>query len=226
MPDIPQEVVDQVGRIVSAYDLQIASIRTDPELSPAGRATRLAQLYWATQAEVEQIRERWERTAADSASSLTRELFGTPSASGADAIRSLFGEAPTRTGADAISTRDADDRVSRIEDPNEAIRLLERAEINDDEVLVRAIARRAYEHASSGFLGGGWSPVLDAYLEKRPDVAAKIQQLEAARRSDLRSGILGGFLFSVAMPREVEQMGSVARNAARAGGQSSSELSI
>jgi hypothetical protein len=186
MPAITEDVSDKAGAIQRNLASSVAAVRENAELSTDGKVRRLARAYRDASRAMNKLREDWQGKAAVDSRSLGRDLFGTASA----------------VGADAISVRDADDRAARVERVGDALDLMHRAHENGDEVLVRALAQRAYRERSNPF-GGGWAPVLDTYVEMHPEVGEKLAQLEDARRNNLRNSVTAGLIFSVPRPPEL-----------------------
>jgi hypothetical protein len=122
--------------------------------------------------------QSWIESAAATKAHVGRDLFGAMSAS----------------GADAISFRNAADRASRLENPEEAIRLLDQAERTCDEVLAKEIAQRAYDTQTGSLFGGGtWGAVIEQYASSRSDVAEQLRALDAARVDDLKGNLQAAF---------------------------------
>lgn len=190
MPEIPQATADKAAAIQAAFNAKVTSIRSDGDLTVEARTRRLAQAWADANTKMTALQESWSGTSQQTADNLTRQAFG-------DARLS---------GADAISVRDADDRASRIDDPAEAMSLLERAENNGDGVLARALASHAFNNSrNQPFGAGGWSDVVDAYTATRPTVARQIAEIAAAQRNDIASIASAMFVFSLAKPTELER---------------------
>jgi hypothetical protein len=90
------------------------------------------------------------------------------------------------------SMRDADDRAAKYETADAASAALDKAELNQDEPLARAIADRALKVVSTDpFHASEWSPVLAKYGESRPKQAEAIDLLLNDRPVDpLRRAII------------------------------------
>ena len=202
MPDISQATADKAATIQARFNSQVTSIRDDRGLTPEGKQRSLAQAYLRADEEMTKLRESWQGSTSTDSVTLARDIFG----------------AASTAGADAISARDADDRATRLEQPNEALELLIRSEENGDGVLARAIAQHAYRNYNQqgDILGRHWATVLDKYLETRPDVAEKLEKLSAARRDSVTNNLRAGMVFSLHKPRELDRAGNL--QAVAAGG--------
>jgi hypothetical protein len=187
MPAISQDVADKASVIQRTLNEAIAAARNDTGLNEVGKRDRIAKAYQKADQDMRRLKDSWQTKAEQTTVVLGKDVFGAASTS----------------GADAISIRDADDRASRIETPDEAANLLGRAEENGDTVLARAIAQRAYGERS-GLMGNAWSGVLDTYTESRPDVAEKLNELNNARRNSIRDNLQAGWTFSLNQPREIQ----------------------
>ena len=72
--------------------------------------------------------------------------------------KELFGSENV-SGAEAVSSRDAADRVAQVRTPAEATAMLERAEQTGDQALTQAVAATAFERAQSWLGGSAWARV-------------------------------------------------------------------
>lgn len=84
--------------------------------------------------------------------------------------RDLFGSTITDTQT-AISFRDAQSRVGGLADQEEALKLLDQAELAGDTVMVKALMQRAVERS--------WDEVANSYAEKHPHYRDKLKELLA-----------------------------------------------
>jgi hypothetical protein len=188
---IPETIARQATAIAESYNADITRIRNNGDLSQEGRVKALAKVWVTADAEMTKLREQYDGQTVTRREDLTQTVFG------ADAT----------SGSDAISARDADDRAAQLDTAANGLALLERAEVNKDEVLAQAIARRAYTEVTSplGF-GSEWTAVLDAYVTRRPAVAAKIEELAAAERFTIQDSFRLAGLFFLVKPDELERM--------------------
>jgi hypothetical protein len=199
MPEIPQNIQTKAGAIQAAFNASVTETRSNGDLTEDARLRRLARAW--TQAEVEMgtLRQAWQGTAQVSVESLTKQVFGNP------------------PGTDALSMRNADDRAAQIDSAEEALRVLERADVNGDDVLARAVALHAFERRNE-FLGGDWAGVVDTYASTRPDVAGRILELANLRRDNLNTSLSSAFVFSIHKPAELERVRASAMDALLKGG--------
>jgi hypothetical protein len=173
MPTMTQEQIAAAAQIRAGLEAAVNRARADDTLSTVGRQRHIARAYKAAETEMAGIRINHAGGAAVTAEHLQRELFG------ADQV----------AGTDAISVRDAEDRAAQLQSGGEALALLRRAERNNDQVLARAVAAKAFEAAQDFIGGAAWSPVIDAYTETRPDIAGKLQQLVDTQRNGVSDAI-------------------------------------
>ncbi|WP_261165759.1 hypothetical protein [Microbacterium sp. Marseille-Q6965] len=96
-----------------------------------------------------------------------------------DALNKSLHRADGSSGADIIALRDAEERADRVENDNEAYRLLERAIHAGDRSLAYAVLRRA--------VGTGWTRVVDRAAESYPRAVEYINELNELH------GFLDGF---------------------------------
>lgn len=150
-----QETVDAANnikqRLASAHD----QIRTQKNLSDAGRTARMAKAQLDAQNELDALR-------ADDATATANQRAADE--------RTLHGIGSTDPAA-AISYRDALDRARAIDHPDKALKQLQRADQIGDEHLARAVATHAADQ--------DWPAVLDAYVATRPGAAAALDRLRA-----------------------------------------------
>jgi hypothetical protein len=184
------KTADQAAEIQSTLARDADRARSNGNLSDQGRLSAIAAAYLRATAEMDQLRQGFQGGRDQRAEVLEVDLFG----------------APSTVGADAISARDADDRSASLNTADEALALLQRAEVNGDKVLARAIALRAYGESRSPIGGWAWGPVVDAYTARRPEVAAKMAELTQARRRDVQVSLGRAFIFIVDKPREIGRL--------------------
>jgi hypothetical protein len=194
MPEIPQNIQKKAGDIQDGFNTAVIAIRSNGDLTPEARLRRLAQAWTRAEQEMGELRHTWQGTSDVSVESLTKRVFG------------------NRPGTDALSMRNADDRASELASAEEALRVLQRALVNDDDVLARAVALHAFERRNE-FLGGDWAGVVDAYAAANPDVAEKILELATLRRDTLNTSLSSAFIFSIHKPQELENVRASAMDA-------------
>lgn len=140
--------------------------------------------------------------ATDDMAALQQRTDGDSEARKAQLMRSVFGTAgiPGDAASLAMSARDAAERVAQI-DPTDwysAQQLLDRAEVNGDEVLARQVAAAAYANPL-----GGWSTVLDSFLAKRPAAAQALGELAAMGNRSAQSNLFAAWQFMIPLPPQL-----------------------
>lgn len=153
---------------------------------------------WSDQARTVAKARAWKR-ATDAAQILREQNDNAIRTQRKDLAREFLGyhyRGPV-TGQDALSRRDAQDRAATIEDPAEALALLERAERSQDEHLASAIAERAAELSREP----KWAAVAYAYAQTRPNAAKALEALqELPDLNDLQTQYNYTWHFSVPTP--------------------------
>lgn len=187
----PDDTKQQIIDLVAGYNRDVAAVREDLTLSPLGRHRRLEQLYTATRDRVTQLRSTLDRDTNGGRRELERRLFGLPR--GADAT-------------DAISFRDASDRVAQVRRPEEVGELMERAAGTGDELLLRAGFARAWQESRRPMASDTWDGLVAEYADQNPAV---VRDLEALRELTSTRGATAGFAERMAMsvnrPRELDR---------------------
>lgn len=144
--------------IRAAFAAKAEEIKSRRDLSGEGRDIRLAGSFAKLRKQMAELRrkdsEREERNRAAK-------------------HKKHFGNAKSWDSASIISSRDAQDRADRVKSADEAAALLERAIMSDDEILGRAVALRAFNHAVKPELGDSWSPVVHRWIETQPPGTAE-----------------------------------------------------
>lgn len=117
-----------------------------------------------------------------------------------------FGNAKSGDAASIISFRDAQDRVDRVRTVDEAAALLERAMMGEDDILGRAVAWKAFNHAVTPGLGDTWSPIVHRWLETQPPGTAEdIEELAdiAAVSTDPKARFARNMYYTFPTPTEL-----------------------
>jgi hypothetical protein len=177
-------------RIRARYAEDVAEVRANADLSDEGKQRQLAGLYAKAQAELDRHAAAERELLAERTTTLERTMYGPPNTVSLD------------PASYAISARDASDRAARLEDPTEALDLLRRADTNRDEVLARAIMRRAVERPRTGVgrIDDAWDQVGEAFLDARPSMMSIAEELAEIERMGQRQIFSP---FSVTRPRDV-----------------------
>ena len=168
-------------------------IRNRGELNADAIATLLARSYLTFKQAMDKLAQTTGQDSSATVRRLTRTAFG---------IDDLAGNAVDRAAA-SVSYRDAQDRVAKLEQPNEAAALLERAENSNDELLARAIAQRAFEQRS---FDPSWSDLLGEYLATRPKAQAAVGALLAGSGAPQIRDL---FAWVLPVPSELAGLGDV-----------------
>jgi len=129
------------------------AVRKDPSLSPLGRDNALAAIADQAKNTMAGLRAEEDKLAEDKRASLERTIAGTV---GSDS-------------ASIINYRDAQDRADKLENKEEASRVMNRALTSGDKSLASAIAQAA--------IARGWSDVYEPYAAKNPTIAEAVKDL-------------------------------------------------
>ncbi|MFG3300998.1 hypothetical protein [Micromonospora chersina] len=160
-------------RTADTYRRKVAAIRADDTLSAKGKRQQLDQLYKETEPRAAELRRQMDRGQYQSRTALERKLFGLPAGA---------------TSSDAISYRDALDRVAAIKDPEQLGELMERAHASGDDMLLRAGFAHAYRQTRNPLASDLWGGLVAEYVEQNPAVGDTLAELEGgvvSRAQDL-----------------------------------------
>jgi len=149
----PEQTKQQIIDRVSQFNADVQATREDLTLSPVGRYRRLKSLYETTRDQVGQMRSTLDQGNNGDRRTLERRLFGLPA--GADA-------------SDAVSFRDAQDRVEQVRRAEDLGELMERAATSGDEMLLRAGFARAWRESLNPLGSDTWSGLVSEYLDQYP----------------------------------------------------------
>lgn len=141
-------------------------IRNRGELNTNAIAVLMARDYLSFKQEMDKLAQTTGQDNSATVRRLNQAAFG---------IDDIAGNAVDRAAA-SVSYRDAQDRVAKVEQPNEAAALLDRAENSNDELLARAIAQRAFEQRA---FDPSWDDLLDRYIATRPKAQSAVNALLA-----------------------------------------------
>lgn len=145
--------------IIARYEDKVRRISERRDLNPQARNVALARAL---------------RTARDGLQALADEQVTAATKRRQALERAMFGSVDHVTGPAALSRRDAADRAARIEDPAEALALLQRSTRAGDEDLCQAIAAHAADLAREP----KWAAVVNTYAESRPKAAEALAELQ------------------------------------------------
>jgi hypothetical protein len=140
--------------LIGEHNHGIDYIRNNKNLTPEGKTKQIAATYLQYKQQITALEAEDKAARVSKADSLRRSLFGLTGSSDANAT---------------ISYRDAQDRVAAIQDEDQALELLDRADLSSDEILTKAIVGRAAE--------AGWINVVNTWSDKHPYYGSKLQEL-------------------------------------------------
>ncbi len=163
---IQPQYIEQADAIRQRHDDDNNKVRSRTELTPDAQRALIAKNYLAAKSQMTDLQQSAGTNTVAAKAKAGREAFGVQGISGDPASVS-------------ISYRDAQDRADSLNDPNDAAKLLARAERSGDEPLARAVAARALEMYDSSFGGGSpaWASVVDDFTATRPRAATAVQTI-------------------------------------------------
>lgn len=145
----------RAGQIQANYNAALERIRSDAHLTPEGKKEQIVAEYRSASNAINAIKGSFNNAKILKTHVLRRDLFG-----------STITDAQT-----AISFRDAQDRVGSLADQEEALKLLDQAELSGDTVMVKALMQQAVERS--------WKEVANSYAEKHPHYGDQMKELLA-----------------------------------------------
>jgi hypothetical protein len=190
MKDSLRREREAAARVQEKYHEELEQIRADMNLSDEGRQRKIAAVHATTKAKLNERRIAEQTMLSTRFAKLEDELY--------QARRPYDQDAASWS----ISLRDASDRAAQLRTPVDAQRLLERALSSKDEVLARAVARRAFERSDTGVssVDEQWANVARAFIAANPQLEPVVDEL--AEIEDLAQP--NGFSpFSVPTPTDV-----------------------
>jgi hypothetical protein len=143
----------EAKKVQESHSRTIAEISVDPKPSNQGKQAEMAQ--WKAALKVQNDTFRNKELAIVDAAIVDRERQ----------IDSKMGS----TASDIIAFRDAQDRADRIENADEAQRVIERALRTNDSSLAGAVFRRS--------LSARWKAPIDTLTAVRPELAEAVEDL-------------------------------------------------
>jgi len=181
--------LDKADAIRQQHEDRNNAIRARTELTADAQRALIAKNYLAAKDRMGTLQQTAGDETAATMSSAGRTAFGTS-------------DIPGDPASVSISYRDAQDRADSLNDPNDAARLLARAEQSGDEPLARAVAAKSFEMHSARIGAGNsaWASVVDDYTATRPRAATAVQTLAelGSRPNTTRE------LFSYVLPKPPE----------------------
>ncbi|SMG34914.1 hypothetical protein [Agreia pratensis] len=152
---------------------QTRAIENDGNLTDSGKREQIANQKESIKSSLAALKAQEMQYVRDTKDRLTRELFGST----------------TSDPSHVIAFRDAQDRADRLADPEEAIALLNRAEVSGDKSLSSAVLLKA--------VTSGWRSVTRAYSAEYPDTAEKLsdlQQVEEFEGPSMQRAVIYGVI--------------------------------
>jgi hypothetical protein len=149
-----------VENIRSKYIRALEATRRDPDLNDQAKRSRIAAAYEEARVAMERLRQTAAQESEETGARLYKKAFG-------QTFDSLTPH-DERVRSIQIS-RDSLDRTERLESPQDALRLLSRAELTGDSYLTKAIALKSYEMR--------WVDVLNEIERVRPAVGNAVAAL-------------------------------------------------
>jgi hypothetical protein len=174
--------------INTQLNLSVEQIRNAKGYSAEGKRVLIARAYQRRMQEMAELRSAANTALSKERDTLVRDLFGL------DRFVNLTDPTGSRASL-AVSYRDAQDRVARLEREDEALELLARADRSGDEILARAVVERSVEQQ--------WLGVLNTYADARPGTEPKLQRLIDMDSLNMRDSLAREMSYSVAAPAEV-----------------------
>jgi hypothetical protein len=161
MTRVTDSISAEAERVRESLASQAKEIRESEDLTADGKERRIAEAHADATTRMDALKDKWREESKQSTSGAMRSAFGSGYSS----------------GADAISIRDAEDRVAQLETASEARELFERAQRNGDTVLSRAIGLEAMRRSEGNFFNHHWKLLLNDYAEANPSTAGSIKEL-------------------------------------------------
>ncbi|MCZ8380352.1 hypothetical protein O6P37_15900 [Mycobacterium sp. CPCC 205372] len=173
-----EEPAIAVAAIQRELDRQVDAIRSQRSFSDAGRKTELAKSVLAARERVQQMR-------SDFASEREQRRE--------DLLRYLFNDSYLLDGSDLIAHRDAQDRADQLTTSDEAMAMLNRANLHSDDSLASAVAEAAFNK--------GWTEVCERYatLTGKASALRELVGSHIGRHNSLADSVV----FRIRNPKEL-----------------------
>lgn len=149
-----QALRTEASNIIGHYNYEKDAIRQDRRLSPEGKDEQLSSMFASVSTRAKALSDKENKLLADELERLQRSLV-TQLGSGS---------------SDVIAMRDAEDRADRLENAEEAGRVLERALRGNDRSLAHAILRRASD--------AGWRDVVAQAAAAYPAAGQTLRDIQ------------------------------------------------
>ncbi len=177
-----KDLMTTANRTREEASAEIARAQTNPDLTPSAKGRRIAEIRTKANREIERLGREYAAAQVASRDDAHRALFGLTFKVGATEA--------DKTAAQA-SYRDAIFRADALADSRHALRVMGRAQMVDDKILMKAVAAVSYER--------GWDAVLRDYAATSETVAAALNELMLSeqRRTNLQVRTNAGMTFSM-----------------------------
>ena len=154
-------LLEKAKTLRGAADEKIRSIQANKDLTREGKARQIAETRERANKEIVQLRESHQKEQAAQRDRLHRQVFGLSyKATVSESEKTLMQQ----------NYRDALFRADTIQTPDAALRMLGRAQMVGDSLLMKAVAAVAYEQ--------GWNSVLREYAATSEATAENLQELQ------------------------------------------------
>ncbi len=187
---VSQGVLDAADKIREDADNAYQRVRSMAELNDAAIRQRLAVIYMAAKATMATLEESASGGYQRSWQQAMTDAFGVADLASSPGDQAMI----------SMSYRESLDRTEQLDDFSEGSRLLQRANDTGDELLARAVAKRAWD--MGGQLGGsGWGDVLATFLATRPKASAAVATLTSLQGG--KANIRNIFAYVLPIPPEL-----------------------
>jgi hypothetical protein len=184
----------KADKVRARYNAEIEQIRSQRNLSDAGRRARLAQAVIKAKADLEQLR-------ATENEHITRRRD--------QILRNLFGHVHPND-ARIVNIRSAEAIAAQVKTPHEAATLMNDAENNDDEVLLRILARKCVQRRNP--LEPDWNNLFETWAALQPGGPEALTELATIgdETTDTGHRILREHAFGLpSLPKEIAGIGNL-----------------
>jgi hypothetical protein len=190
--DTPERA--KADRIRNRYNAEIEQIRGQRNLSDAGRRARLAQAVIKAKSDLEKLRATENEHITSRRDQILRNLFGH--------VRP--------NDARIVNIRSAEAIAAQVKTPDEAATLMNDAENNDDEVLLRILARKCVQRRNP--LEPDWNNLFETWAALQPGGPEALNELALIgdETTDTGHRILRERAFGLpALPKEIAGIGNL-----------------
>jgi hypothetical protein len=150
--------------LINSYNDKVREIRESDRYTPEGQRETIAALHRDVKKEVDTLLEQQSSRRTERVNTLRQQLFGNKALS----------------SSDAISLRDAQERVASLTEEPAALKLLDQAELGGDTVMARAVLQKAIDEK--------WSGIAHKYVEYHPAFEGNLEEYWALTAGGLSSG--------------------------------------